>query len=469
MNSQWSTCARLAALGLAVATATPRADGAPGSATHAPAASTAQAAVHVFRLDNGITVLFRRVPGAAAVGVEEIYPVGLIDDPAGIAQGTHFVEHLRCMSASASFEAGASYARLNQVGLGNAETMADATHYDLVVPKADLPLALSIIAERLGSLRLEAAILAQEAPRCYAEIAGVTRMTGGPGFKFSLAAAVQSWRHGRDRADILSGLEEWDLAEASAFISRTHTPSRLVVAIAGDLEPAVVEAEAARLLGAIPAADPGPEPAEIRYSHLPPDTELQWDVDASAVFVLYPPPTDPEETLALTLWASTLYPTLSQAMGDARYSVATNSTIAPVGRLPVFAFSGVSPGDDSGQAASKLAGLIEAAAANPATSIAQARGMGAMLERSLEEGMTNAANQAGRDRLAAQVGAEQAERLVIGNTALELGLQWHAFGEAGAARLAALRARDAGWWRAVIQRTVAPERRVVTRLVPAAE
>ncbi|MCA9774219.1 MAG: insulinase family protein [Myxococcales bacterium] len=345
-----------------------------------------ESGVHVVTLDNGIMLLIQPVPGATMVAIEEVHRVGFIHDPAGVAQGSHLIEHLRCMGATASHAPGVAYSRLNTAGLANAETMGDLTHYDLVVPPEQLGEALAAILERHESLGIDDAIIAQEAPRCHAEVVNVTRAMGGPGLKFAMAAAVQAWRHGLGEASLLTGLEAWDAGSAERWMHATHRPERLTLAIVGAVDPDEIERRAEERFGTMAAFD---EPhdadpfAPIDYAALPPEQTVTWDVDAAAVFVLYPPPEDSDERAALTLWGLQASRDLAQdprrrdtggqAFRPRPGDGLMNGTPYPVGDLPLFVFSSA-PRDPDQQRryAASLAEQLEAMAADPQAGRAEA-------------------------------------------------------------------------------------------------
>lgn len=460
-------------LGLGVGLSVPWAKGREADRTLAVGVTRAETLV-VLRLENGVTVLYQRVPGALDVGVEEIHPVGLIDDPAGVAQASHLAEHLRCMSASGSFAAGESYQRLNTAGMGNAETMGDMTHYDLVVPKDQLDLALTIIAERLTSLRLDAQTIAHEAPRCDAEIAGVMQATGGPGFKFALAAVVQNWQHGLEQARLIGGLGAWTVGDAQRFVGQMHRADGLIVAIAGDVDPQALEAMVRQRLGGIAAVEARAEDQtrSIDWLRVDRDALMQWDVDASAVFVAYPPPTDPEECLAMTLWSTAAMGALAaRPTGPAGLAAGAmlSNTSYPVGRLPLFAFVPVAAGNNTGEEGEKFGNAMESIAGGSGAGVREARALLRTLSQSFSRGMDQAAYNQAVALLTQRMGAERGSQMAIGGVALEMGLAWQTLGPNPSERLAALSRRDTAWWEGLVRRTVSAERRIVTRLEPVGE
>ena len=435
--------------------------------------------VHMVRLDNGITLLIQPIPGATMVAIEEVHRVGFLHDPAGVAQGSHLIEHLRCMGGTASHVSGASFAWLNTAGMANAETMGDLTHYDLVIPPEQLDEALAAILERHESLAIDDAIIAQEAPRCHAEVVNVTRAIGGPGLKFAMAAAVQAWRHGLDHASLLTGLESWDAASAERWMHATHRPDRLTLAIVGAVEPEDVARRVEERFGTMTpfdAAHHADPLAPIDYTALPTERTVTWDVDAAAVFVLYPPPEDAEERAALTLWGLQASRWLAQDVrgrnAGARFHARAgdglmSGTPYPVGDLPLFLFSSAPLESDAQRHhAASLADRLEAIAADPRHSAGWARSSARMYAEAIEAGVDRVALERGVASLRSQADERHAEMMVLGNTALQTALAWHSFGPDPIARLNAIADRSPEWWAEVVQRTVNPANRRITFLSP---
>ncbi|MEZ6235811.1 MAG: insulinase family protein [Phycisphaerales bacterium] len=491
-RTMWSCAASALVLGTmagvaAAAWGEDRASTRSGTGAAQPVANIEQRAddpsVHVATLDNGITLLIQPIPGATMVAIEEVHRVGLIHDPAGVAQGSHLIEHLRCMGGTDSHAPGASYARLNTAGMANAETMGDLTHYDLVIPPEQLDEALAVILERHESLAIDDAIIAQEAPRCHAEVANVTRAMGGPGLKFAMAAAVQAWRHGLDHASLLTGLEAWDAASAEQWMRATHQPERLTLALVGAVDPDEITRRAEERFGALAALD-APNEADpfvaIDYASHPAEQAVTWDVDAAAVFVAYPPPADAEEQAALTLWSLLAMQQLvadltTRHAGDATFRPRPgdgimNGTAYPVGDLPLYTFSSAPASPAERRAlAGFIASRLEEIAAAPTRTAAQARGYARTYARATEAGLDRLAFDRSVASLTRDGNKRHAEMMVLGNTALQTALAWHSFGPDPVARLNAIADRPPEWWADVIQRTVNPANRRITILAPARE
>ncbi len=88
--------------------------GTPGSG--AAAGHVAAAPPSPVVLDNGARVILVPVPGATRVAVEVVHHVGSINEPAGMPQLAHLVEHLTCYGASAGAPAGEAFATGNARG-----------------------------------------------------------------------------------------------------------------------------------------------------------------------------------------------------------------------------------------------------------------------------------------------------------------------------------------------------------------
>lgn len=433
-----------------------------------PASGARDGGLEVFTLSNGVTLLVQPVPGVASVAIQEVHPLGMIHDPAGVTQGNHLVEHLRCMGATESFPAGESFSLLNTMGLGNAETMGDVTHYDLVVPRDSLGEAFTIIAERLDSLRIDEALIAQEAPRCAAEVDGVMRATGSPGLKFALAGAAQHWRHGRTTVSLSGELGGWSADDARAFLEYTHDPAGMIVVVAGDVRPEDVRNLAEAALGHLQAraeAPPAPAPP-IDFGAVPRVGVVSWDVPASCVFVAYPPPTEARDRLVLTLWSSaalgSLYPQLATRFEQPMLSHVNY----PVGDMPLFAFAGTR-GADPARVGAALAEQVEQLAGSHDAGCGLARQQASMLLESLDRRLDGATVNTMVATLSAQFGRARAEHLAVGNFALQLGLAWHALGPVPRERLREVLDLSPEQWRATVREHVNAERRIVTTLTPA--
>lgn len=407
----------------------------------AAAAASALAGPERFTLDNGATVILLPVKGAEYVGIESFYDVGFIDEPSGLTQAAHLLEHCACMGGTVSYAPGESFSHLGRVGMANAETLATFTHYDLMVPAPELEAALRIEAERLTSLRIDESLVRQEAPRCYAEAIAVESSQKAPLFKFAVMAAVQGWRHGAQTALIKGGLAEAPLQSLVEFHERTYAPANLMLILAGDFDVAEARLLVQRHIGAIPDRAPAPrEPVD--WNAVPARREITWDSTRAALVIAAPPPDDPRDRLALTLWGSVLADrlTVDAQLATVASFAACSAIVSPVGDMPFVLYATVAPGADPAEAERLLIERARALAADlqndTALALIRQFARAFSVTSPLDAGAIAAQSRA----LAAHQNMEpaQATMMVLGNTALQAGIRAHVFGPDPAPLVAAL-------------------------------
>ncbi len=323
--------------------------------------------VEIYSLDNGLRIVLMPVAGATRVAVLTMIEAGFLDEPAGMTQASHLLEHLACMGATKSYQPNESFNRLSERGLANAETMADHTRYDMMVAAEDIELALTIQAERLTSLRIDDAVIQQEAPRCHSEAVNVEMFAGGPMMKFAFMAAVQAWRHGAERALVKSGLESTDPEALAAFHDDVVTPDRVTLVICGGIDIAKTKAIIDREFAPIPARDDAPAPTRIDWNDLPPITRIEWDSVHTAVILTWAPPEDRVDRALLSVYASLLFGAITADADVQRRSTRTMSSASswPVDRLPFFVYSTLAPNQDADEAARVIAERVHAIATEP--------------------------------------------------------------------------------------------------------
>ena len=179
-----------------------------------------------FDLENGIHLIVNPVSEAKDVGVETIYQVGFIDEPAGMVQASHLLEHLVCYSPGAGFETREAMNWLNDVGMANAETLPDMTHYDYAAPAEHLEKILMIEAARLQQTSFDPAIIASEAERVYQETHWVEKSPLAGMAKHAFMALSHVWRHQSTEALVRGGLDEMDPEQLLNFYRQQYRPSQ---------------------------------------------------------------------------------------------------------------------------------------------------------------------------------------------------------------------------------------------------
>jgi len=428
-------------------------------------AATAQ---HRFELDNGAAVIVMPVAGIDRVGVESIYDIGFVDEPAGLTQAAHLAEHLMCMGALGDLDRGEAWNTLNDLGMANAETLATLTHYDAMAGSDDLEAVLEIEAARLRGVSVDRDIIDHEAGRCCAEAINLQRSAQAPLHKFALMAALQGWAHDRDEASVTSGLADSKIEDVDAFLSTRYVASRLTLVIVGGVDPDGVRALATSTIGEV-AAPPAPaaRPA-IDWAAQPRDRTIRWGSTVPAVFVGVAPPDDAVSCLVQSLWGALLAQRLQAdaAIADLTRSVGTSAHIVPVGPLPFHAFGTLREGADADDAVARLGAAIErhAKEATPADA-AQIRAFAGALRTTrpltlpMIESQARSLGASGYDR-------DRAIGLILGNAALQAGIGNHLVDLFGADAFDRLGVLDDARILLISRETADPGRRFVTRLVP---
>lgn len=439
-----------------------------GAALAALACTLAAAAAQPERIaiEGGPVVILLVVEGAGRVVVEVVYGVGIIDDPRGIPQAAHLIEHLACVGATANDGPGETFRRLNEIGVANAETMPDLTHYDLCAPADELDFVLRVEADRLRSLRIDGAIVAQEAPRCYEEVRFVATRTPPALGKFALMAATQSWRHGLDRALVMGGLEDSPLDDLRAFHSAFYTRSNLTLVIVGEFERDAALDSVRRHFGDLPARPPVHEP--IDWTRAPRDATVTWDAPATIVYLAFEPPESRAERLVLTALVPQVVQVLARHPEVLRHASTIDSSNRawPVGRLPVFLAATLRDGADPAEARDALERRLREVLSRADSPILVQRSVQQAAARpwSFEAGELK--RTAAALARAPDVSQQRAFDSVLGNSALEIGMRDLWLGPDPDALVREAEQLTAEDLAALIARTFDPERMIVTTLVP---
>lgn len=366
--STWKLCAFIATFILVLATTAILVGSSRITTTSDPAEKSATPVLHEFTLDNGVRIVLLRVADVKRVAVVAMYEVGFVDEPAGMTQVAHLAEHLRCMSATASFAAGESFKKLNELGTANAETLPTFTYYDYTCTPEELSYVMKVEAERLSSLRITPDVIAQETPRIYAEADAVeSNALAGMG-KHAVMALCQSWFHQRAEALVRGGFDGFIAQQVAEFLTREYRPDQLTLGICGDFELARAESLVRAQFENI-AKTPSTQTPPANWESLPKSAEIRWDTRVSAVCIAFPPPTDAEECRIASVAGAFL---TQQLMTDAELmklstAVVGSNPLCPVGLLPFFIYATAKPGTDLTDLDRVMRSRIAAARANLAS------------------------------------------------------------------------------------------------------
>ena len=216
------------------------------------AISSAQAAENIttFELENGMQAVVLEDHRAPVVVHMLWYRAGAADEKPGVSGVAHFLEHL-LFKATDNMEAGEFSAVVEaNGGSDNAFTSWDYTGYFQRVAADRLDLMMKMEADRMRNIRLTEEDIRTERDVILEERAQRTDSDPGALFGEQRRAAsylnhpygipIIGWRH---------EMEQLDMDDALEFYRTYYAPNAAVLVVAGDVDPAEVEALAKKYYG----------------------------------------------------------------------------------------------------------------------------------------------------------------------------------------------------------------------------
>ncbi len=217
-----------------------------------------------FELPNGLTVLLSPDPAASSALVWMTFRAGALFEPPGRSGMAHLVEHLMATGPTPETD----YARLLQERRAryfNATTTAETLSFETIVPAEELPVALWVQADRLGTLPglLDDALV--ERNRRVVEQERAFRDIDEP---YGLVDERVAGRLFAPPHPLHGGVigEPSELAKVSAedvraFVAQRLVPANAVLTVVGRFEPAQARRLVERELGRLPPGQRAPLPA----------------------------------------------------------------------------------------------------------------------------------------------------------------------------------------------------------------
>ncbi len=204
------------------------------------------------RLANGLQVITVESHTSPTVSVQVWYHVGSRDDPAGRSGFAHLFEHM--MFKSTTYLRAEQFDRLTEDvgGANNASTGDDVTEYHEVVPSNHLETLLWAEAERMANLKVDDANFKSE--RAVVEEEYRQRVLASPyGRLFNALSSASYLEHPYKRPGIgnIDDLEASTLADVVAFHKRYYRPDNATLVVAGDFDPAQLDAWIDKYFGAL--------------------------------------------------------------------------------------------------------------------------------------------------------------------------------------------------------------------------
>lgn len=267
-------------IGAAALAAPPPSAAATGPATAATASAAglriAPIAYRQRTLANGLVVVSAVSRASPTVSVHLWYRVGSRDDPPGRSGFAHLFEHM--MFKSTRYLVAEQFDRLTEDvgGMNNAFTSDDVTGYHEVVPSNHLERMVWAEAERMANLQVDQPNLDSERDVVKEEYR--QRVLASPYGAFFNGIEPASYLQHPYRRPGIGNIAELDasrLDDVVAFHRRHYRPDNAVLVVAGDFEPAALDAWVDRYFGAIPRPS---APLSAFTGEEPP-----WTADRTAV------------------------------------------------------------------------------------------------------------------------------------------------------------------------------------------
>jgi len=225
---------------------------------------------YTHRLSNGMRVWIQRIPDAANVAVSVTLPYGRDSDPIGREQLAHFIEHMLFKGHMGRSELEIKREVSDRGGSSNGLTFNDRTAYYVHLPREHADFGIEWLWKVLSPREMDVATTDAEREPIALEI-GARRLEfvdkaralfwnpawlRRPGFwerEFGLRTYAS-----RDY-DPWRSLHAIQPDELAAHYDRYYVPSRMLLSVSGDLDPAATLEVVERTFGSLPSR-PAPEP-----------------------------------------------------------------------------------------------------------------------------------------------------------------------------------------------------------------
>jgi len=225
----------------------------------------------IAKLDNGLTVILSEDHSTPIVHVALWYHVGSKNERPGRTGFAHLFEHMM-FKGSKNVDPEAHTSFISSVGgQTNAYTTDDETVFWETVPAQYMPLALWLEADRMASLRINEATLANE--REVVKEERRMRVDNQPFGRlneiiYDHAFTVHPYKH--PTIGSMADLEAASIADVREFHSTYYVPENATLTLVGDFETPQAKQLVEKYFGRVPKA-PKPVPRDIAQE--PPQTE----------------------------------------------------------------------------------------------------------------------------------------------------------------------------------------------------
>ena len=207
-----------------------------------PARAADLAAARTFVLDDGLTVVALHEPAQPVVAVQVLYKVGARNETIGLTGISHFVEHM-LFRGTEHFGLGDITGVIERAGgEWHGYTYLDCTTFFEAAPRDLLPTLLRLEAERMTVARMAAGEVKPERGAVFQEYRGYQNDARSDLFDLTMAALFLQHPYRNNTMGWESDLAGISHDDLLSYYRRYYGPRNAVLAIAGDFDPAGLEA-----------------------------------------------------------------------------------------------------------------------------------------------------------------------------------------------------------------------------------
>lgn len=188
------------------------------------------------KLDNGVTVLYEKVPGVKVVSVQCWIKTGSVNENDKLSGISHFLEHM-LFNGTKKFKSGEIDEYLDgKGGYNNAFTSLDVTNYYVTIPTDEAEAAYEVVSDMVFNALLLQSEIEREKPVVLQEI---NRKYDDPSYKMwqdLQAALFEGTPYARQVIGSSETVSAFTRQEIVDYYNRFYHPQNMTLVIVGDIE-----------------------------------------------------------------------------------------------------------------------------------------------------------------------------------------------------------------------------------------
>lgn len=188
------------------------------------------------KLDNGVTVLYEKVPGVKVVSVQCWIKTGSVNENEKLSGISHFLEHM-LFNGTKKFKSGEIDEYLDaKGGYNNAFTSLDVTNYYVTIPVDEAEAAYEVVSDMVFNALLLQSEIDREKPVVLQEI---NRKYDDPSYKMwqdLQATLFEGTPYARQVIGSSETVSAFTKQEIVDYYNRFYHPQNMTLVIVGDIE-----------------------------------------------------------------------------------------------------------------------------------------------------------------------------------------------------------------------------------------